>query len=175
MQSDNINLRGSIIALQISCFCVWGFSSSANVESTTDLLVLSNPNQSYRKSAVQWCYCERSLMYHIHCMCRSRQSFRQTFSQTFPTVPFGGIRPSICEIKSSLRCFNTFPTKRRERVGELVLPLNFWNSFNTSKLKSKSISGQWLWLSWKSGRFQYQRSAVRIHALSRFYNQRIYC
>ena len=33
----------------------------------------------------------------------------------------------------------------------------------------QSIIGQWLWLSWKSGRFQYQRSAVQIQSLAKIY------
>ena len=28
--------------------------------------------------------------------------------------------------------------------------------------------GKWLWLSWQSGRFQYQRSAVRLQSLEKF-------
>ena len=39
----------------------------------------------------------------------------------------------------------------------------------------KMYQGQWLWLSWQSGRFRYQRSAVRIQSLARFYYEHIYC
>ena len=36
--------------------------------------------------------------------------------------------------------------------------------------------GQWLWLSWQSGRFRYQRSAVRIQTPANFYRTCIiYC
>ena len=35
--------------------------------------------------------------------------------------------------------------------------------------------GQWLWLSWQSGRFRYQRSAVRIQTSAHFYRTFIYC
>ena len=35
--------------------------------------------------------------------------------------------------------------------------------------------GQWLWLSWQSGRFRYQRSAVRIQTSANFYRTLIYC
>ena len=42
------------------------------------------------------------------------------------------------------------------------------------RLRNK-VSWQWLWLSWQSGHFPYQRSAVRIQSLARFYNEHIYC
>ena len=37
--------------------------------------------------------------------------------------------------------------------------------------------GKWLWLSWQSGRFQYQRSAVRIQSLAKnyLYQTFVYC
>ena len=35
--------------------------------------------------------------------------------------------------------------------------------------------GQWLWLSWQSGRFRYQRSAVPIQTPANFYRTFIYC
>ena len=34
---------------------------------------------------------------------------------------------------------------------------------------------QWLWLSWQSGRFRYQRSEVRIQIPANFYRTFIYC
>ena len=34
--------------------------------------------------------------------------------------------------------------------------------------------GQWLWLSWESGRFQYKRSTVRFESLAKLFNEHIY-
>ena len=34
---------------------------------------------------------------------------------------------------------------------------------------------QWFWLSWQSGRFQYQKSAVRIQTPENFNRTFIYC
>ena len=39
----------------------------------------------------------------------------------------------------------------------------FWKSFE--------YKGQWLWLSWQSGCFQYQRSAVQIQSSAKFIEQ----
>ena len=44
---------------------------------------------------------------------------------------------------------------------------------NTHSTKIPYAIGQWLWLSCQSGRFQYQRSAVRIQSLAKFYNENI--
>ena len=38
-----------------------------------------------------------------------------------------------------------------------------------------NYNGQWLWHSWQSGRFQFQRSAVRIQSSAIFYNEHNYC
>ena len=35
--------------------------------------------------------------------------------------------------------------------------------------------GQWLWLGWQSGRFEYQRSSVWIQSFAKFYNEHINC
>ena len=34
--------------------------------------------------------------------------------------------------------------------------------------------GQWLWLSWQSGNFQYQRSTVRIQSLANLYKKHLF-
>ena len=34
--------------------------------------------------------------------------------------------------------------------------------------------GQWLWLSWQSGCFKHQRSAVRIQSLAKFYMEHLF-
>ena len=39
----------------------------------------------------------------------------------------------------------------------------------------RKIGGQCLWLSWKSGRFRHQRSAVRIQSSAKFLLNIVYC
>ena len=41
-------------------------------------------------------------------------------------------------------------------------------TFSDLGSKKGGSYGQWLWLSWQSGRFQYQRSAIRIQSLAKF-------
>ena len=36
------------------------------------------------------------------------------------------------------------------------------------------VAGQWLWLSWLSGRFRHQRSAVQIQSLALFYMEHLF-
>ena len=82
------------------------------------------------------------------------------------------------EIVTFVVNLNQFQVKFSSRYFSILRQVG--SSFRGNFFRRASIvnynQGQWLWLSWQSGRFLYQRSVVRIQSSAKiFHTEHIYC
>ena len=57
-------------------------------------------------------------------------------------------------------------SSNQQFLWELLTIINF---IEDTKYIEKEAGGEWLWLSWLGGRFQFQRSDVRIQSMAKIY------
>ena len=95
-----------------------------------------------------------------------------------PFSPFDGLS-GLFNARNQWLCINHSSGKLLQTLGRRSLIWRMHRLVNLGKIYSQVIkncnTGNWLWLSWQSGCFRYQRSAVRIQTLENFYRRFFYC
>ena len=112
----------------------------------------------------------KSIMQHSHWTCDLALVQERAFSCNLQTFS----RPkNKCYFFASTTSGENF-----KMVGSVKLFLKLhrcWPPTNQPISQTLYDRWEWLWLSWQSGRFRYQRSSVRILTPANFYRTIIYC